>query len=197
MNAITKTALAAVVVLGLGVSTRSAEAASYSHIDRYAVEVQKQAGDLYNEFRLHFAHAAHYRHLMSDASGLYHKAAHAHEVAHRRGSLSHLAADVASLDRLFHHLERLVDDIEHDAYSGSFGHGGHIDGDTRHVRGKLRRMEATLHHLRADIESMRRIRYRVPVYHGVHGSHGYHGGSHGVHGGITIKTGGFSFSFGH
>lgn len=191
MNAITKTALIAVVVVGLGVSTRSTEAASYSHIDRYAVEVQRQAGDLYNEFRLHFAHAAHYRHLMSDASGLYHKAAHAHEVAHRRGNLSHLAADVASLDRTFHHLERLVDDIEHDVYSG---YGGHVDGDTLHIRSKLRRMATSLHHLRADIESMRRIRYRV---YGGHGSHGFHGGSHGVHGGITIKTGGFSFSFGH
>lgn len=163
MAILSRTIVAAVLAVGgLAIGTQSASAASYSHIDRLALELRGDAGRLYSEFRQHYRHAAHYRHLISDASQMYRLADHIHDLAHR-GTLGHMDSDLEKLDRLFHHLEGLVDEIEHDARHDHFGHGGHTHGNTRHVRRLLDQMEDTLHHLHDDIRSARRPTiYPVP-----------------------------------
>ena len=145
-----------VAVSGLMFAGRSAQAASFDHIDRLARELQSQSSQLYREFRTHYSHAAHGRHLMNDAAALYREASHLHDVAHS-GNLNHMASDLAEMDRLFHHLERLVREVNFDSHS-NFGHGGHSHGNTSHVRRLMRDMEDTLHHLTDDISELRRNR---------------------------------------
>jgi hypothetical protein len=155
--------VAAVVVVafsGLVMAGRSAQAVSFEHVDRLAIELQSQSSQLYREFRTHYSHAAHSQHLMSDAAALYRQARHLHDVAHT-GNINHMARDLAEMDRLFHHLERLVREINFDAHDDHFGHGGHVHGDTRHVRRLMNDLEDTLHHLSDDINELRRNR---PVY---------------------------------
>jgi negative regulator of sigma E activity len=139
----------ALVVLSVSLTAASsAKAQSYEHIDRLASQLQRQSANLYWEFRAHFSHTPGYRHLLSDTARMYRLAAHVHEVIHHGANVGHIRHDVEQLDRAFHHVEEVVDQIEHDA----FGHGfGHVHGDTRHVRRQLRQMEATLHHLRDDV----------------------------------------------
>ena len=147
----------------------AAQADTYSHIDGLAVQLQRQATLLDREFTAHYRHTSQYRHLHSDSIQMVRLAGHVHEVAHNHGSLAHLRSDLRQLDRLFHHIEDLVDEIEHTA--GGFGHhdyghyghghhgfggygGGHIDGNSRHVARILRQMEDTLHHLQDDVEQL-------------------------------------------
>jgi len=195
------TLVLAAAVFAISLTANQANAASYEHIDQLALRLQEQAGLLNREFDLHYRHEAHYPHLISDASQMYSLAAHIHEVAHHHGSPLHLRDDLQKLDRLFHHVEGLVEHIEHDSYFGA----GHVHGHTGHVHGELAAMEDTLHHLQSDINAMYRtwyfgrgVRvYRQPVrVHSGH-AHGGHGGGHGGHGGITFSKGGFSIRIGH
>src|SRR5690606_18505186 len=101
-------------------------------------------------------------------------ASHVHDVAHL-GSFSHLERDVADLDRVFHHIEGLVAEIEHDADHNHFGHGGHFHGNTRHVRRLLNNMGETLHHLQDDLRDLRPRTY-VPVRRPAVQVAPYHGG---------------------
>jgi|GEM_PF-2159564 len=140
----------ALSVFGLvgGAQTVQAGPVSY-HLDDLALQLQRQSQQLYWEFRNHYSHTPSYRHLISDASEMYQLSAHVHEVAHHGGSPAHLQADLQKLDRLFHHVEDLVRDIERN--HGHPWHGGHIHGDTRHVRRILASMEDTLHHMLHDV----------------------------------------------
>lgn len=190
-----RTTFAAVIVAALSALGAKAEAASYEHIDTLALRLQNQSSTLYWEFRNHFSHAAHADHLLSDTADMYRLAKHIHEVAHFGSGLNHIAADLDKLDRQFHHLEDLVSHINEDA---AFG-GGHVHGNTWHVRRLMRQMENTLHHLRQDVNEM-----RAPVYdphhghgHGVHGAgYGGYGGYGGGYGGGVYKSGGISFGGG-
>ncbi len=150
--------------------TGTAKADTYSHIDGLAVQLTRNARLLEREFAAHYRHTSRYRHLREDARQMIRLADHVHEVAHHEGSLSHLQSDLRQLDRLFHHIEELVDEIEHDAaglgddhhgHFGNFGgyhgrYGGHIHGNTRHVRRILSAMEDTLHHLQDDVRQLAR-----------------------------------------
>jgi hypothetical protein len=104
-----------------------------------------------------------------------------------------MAYDLRRLDRLFHHVEELVEHIEHDAYHGD----GHVHGDTHHVRHLMSQMEDTLHHLRADVNELRYGNFHPVVPIGGH-DHG-HGHSHGGHGGVGVVfgSGGVRIRFGH
>jgi hypothetical protein len=182
---VTKRIAAAVVtVLGLGFGAPAAKA---EHIDDLARTLERQSRALESEFVAHFRHASHFRHLISDAREMAGLAAHIHDVAHHGGSPYHLRSDLRKLDDLYHHLEGLVDHIEHDAYHGH----GHVHGDTRHVRGLMRSISSTLHHLKADIE---RITDRG---HGHSHGAGY-GGRRvvGFGGGVSIGSGGFRIIIG-
>ncbi|MCA9269163.1 MAG: hypothetical protein KDA41_11865 [Planctomycetales bacterium] len=197
----------AAAVLCIAGAANQAQAAGYAHLDGLAVSMQSQARDLYNEFGLHFRHAAHFDHLRSDAANLYYLARHVHEVAHAGGATHHLEADLAQLDSVFHHLEDLVAHIEDDAHFG----GGHIHGSTYHVQLKLRQMETTIHHMQSDVTEML---HPIDHFHGFggpyggghlhddHDDHHGHGGPVVVHsfgngGGISFGSGGIRIRFGH
>ena len=197
----TRTFIAAAVLSSVGFAANSsqANAASFGHVDSLAQQLTRQSSELYREFRLHYRHAAHYKHLMSDAAAIYRTAHHIHTVAHL-GSVEHLDRDLRDLDRQFHHLEDLVAEIHDDAHHGHFGqlgHGGHVHGDVRHVRRLMRQMEDTIHHLRDDIRELLHDRHD-------HGHHDVHyrgrrvispGISHSPNG-ISIRTGNFGFRIG-
>ncbi len=141
-------ALALTVLAGACLFTSTASAQSYQHIDRLAYQLQRQSSSLYSEFRAHFSHTPGYRHLMSDTAKMYRLARHIHDLVHHHEDVHHIVEDLDQLDAAFHHVEELVDQIEHNAHH--HGHG-HVHGDTRHVRRLLQRMEDTLHHLREDL----------------------------------------------
>ena len=181
--------VAVLATTGFSTVGQTAQAASFKHIDQLSLEFRRDSSLLYWEFRRHFRHAAHYNHLISDSAKMYRLADHIHEVAHR-GTLGHMADDLAKLDRAFHHLEDLVDDIQDDAYHGQ----GHTHGNTSHVRELMRELEDTLHHLRDDIRAMRR-----PVHHHYDNHYGnQYGKKHyqGGGGGITVGNGNFKLKIG-
>jgi hypothetical protein len=73
-------------------------------------------------------------------------ARHIHEVIHRGAGVRHLRRDVEELDRVFHHVEDLVNDL---------GRSRRIDPWTyRVIRSSLGRIERTLHHLRDDLREI-------------------------------------------
>jgi len=141
-------------VTALGASNASAD--EYRHIDELALDIQAKAALLTNE-TVHYRHTSQYRHLVADAVALRRLAGHVHEIAHRRGSLAHLQADLRDLDATFHHVEGLVTAIERHAYRGR---GGHVHGDTRHVRELLIAMEDCIHHMQDDVAALRRLERR-------------------------------------
>ena len=176
---------------------QSAQAASYHHIDGLAVKLQGQARELYNEFKQHYRHVSGYSHLRSDAANMYRTAAHVHKVAHQNGGVHHLKSDLAKADRLFHHLEDVVAELEHNT-AHSFG--GHSHGDLSHVHALMRSMKTTLHHLRNDIEEMSYSYHSHRVYRSYpsgHSSHSGHFNSGHGHGGVTVRVGNFGFRIGH
>ena len=154
-------------------SAANAKAASFDHIDRLALRTQKQAAQLFHEFRIHYRHMPGYRHLMHDARDMYYSASHIHELAHHHGNLLHMKRDLSKLDSLFHRIEDLVDDIE--ARVGRCNHHslhGHrtcgcdvFQRRKGHLFSLMRRIEDNIHHLQDDIEEMLRCRHRNHVDH--------------------------------
>jgi len=155
---------ASVCCLGLMFPGQSAQAESFEHIDGLAVELKAQAEAFRGEVRQHYRHTPQYRHLYQDATEMARLADHLHEVAHHGGNIRHLRSDVASLDRTFHHVEELVDQMSHsdhgyDHGSLSFGRGhrrsvGFRSGSSSgvsHLKRQLRAMENTLHHMQDDL----------------------------------------------
>jgi hypothetical protein len=187
---ISRITFAAVLMILAGAGS-TARADGFEHIDSLALSLQKQTRALYNEFGEHFGHSSHAFHLKNDAAKMFRLARHVHDVAHVGGNPNHIAADLKQLDQLFHHLEGLVDHIEHDAAHGD----GHVHGDITHVRQLMAEVEGTLHHLRADLKELRRgpVGPVVPIGGGGFGGGGFggshdHGHSHG--GGINFGSGG-------
>ncbi|WP_153558724.1 hypothetical protein [Roseimaritima sediminicola] len=130
-------------------SLSTAQADTYEHIDQLALRIAGNARRLIPETR-HYRHTHEYRHLLSDARDLERLADHLHELAHHHGSLHHMQADVASLDRRFHHLEDLIESIERHSRHGH----GHVHGHTEHVWSLLHAIEDDLHHLQEDLRTL-------------------------------------------
>jgi len=147
-----KSTLAALVIFGLATlgAGRSALAAG-PHVDRLALDLQRQSRELMTEFARHYRHAPDFRHLMADSSDLFRQAVHIHSIAHNTNNLHHLNADLAKIDRSFHHLEGVVEGIEHHVRFCHSPRCGHFHGDTRHVRALMGSIEDTIHHLRDDV----------------------------------------------
>lgn len=141
-----------VAVLGLFTLGGTARAQSYEHVDRLAVQLERQARELHREVHNHFWNTPQFRHLDRDIEQLERLAAHVHEVAHHQGDLRHLRQDPRQLDRSFHHVEGLVEELARSRTA-----------DRRtiaHLRRALERMGATLHHLQDDVDSLERSRSR-------------------------------------
>ena len=155
-----RTAIAVIVALVASfVNGLHAHAASYEHIDSLALRLQNHAATLYQEFHLHYEHTAEFPHLISDAQNLYFQAARIHELAHCHGSLIYLANELRVLDHSFHHLDKLVHQVE---LGADFGHIGHVHVPTSHVRRVLKRMQRDIHHLRDDVQKLTRHHHRRP-----------------------------------
>jgi len=205
----TKLTVALFAALSVATLANTVNAAPGSHLDEVALRLQRQAAELNREFRLHFRHTPEFGHLVSDANQIQAKAAHIHRVAHHSGSVWHLRHEVEELDRLFHHMEDVVDRIDRHAAHGI----GHIHGHLAHVYDLLDDMEDTLHHLRRDLA---RITSGRPAHGGWHSNRhggyvvphsGYHSGyvvPRSGHGrgvsvsrhGIAISNGRIGFRFG-
>jgi len=149
MTTRTKLTTTVFAAITLALVSNSANATDYRHLDRIAVRIVKNSEALFREFRIHYRHSSEYRHLIDDVKELRSHAIHIHDVAHHRGSLAHLASDVREMDRLFHHLENVVERVEHNSHHGY--HSGHVHGRTNHVASLLHAIESDLHHLGEDV----------------------------------------------
>lgn len=185
-------AVLAVVCGGMLLASGAAQAAPFNHIDRLALKLRAQSSQLHREFGVHFRHSPNARHLMSDAAALYRRADHLRAVAHS-GNLHHMASDLAEMDRLFHHLEELVRDTLFRSRGGRFGHVGHVHGDARHVLRLMNEMGQTLHHLRDDVNQLRRNR---PGFLPVQGNRPLVRPAPVSGGGVTIGAGNVQFRIG-
>ncbi|MFG0261151.1 MAG: hypothetical protein ACF788_02015 [Novipirellula sp. JB048] len=151
---------------GLATVAFSATAAAdtYHHVDQLALAIERQAKQLASETR-HYRHTPEYAHLVADAHKMAELAEHMHDVAHQHGSLAHLESDLAELDAQFHHFESLIRRIE---WRAAHRHGhwhGHVHGDTAHVKRLLHSIEDDIHHLQADLRSLRTPRHPAHRYH--------------------------------
>ncbi|NIL97459.1 MAG: hypothetical protein GTO53_07550 [Planctomycetales bacterium] len=183
---------------GLIVGSATTEAASGHHIDAYALRLQDQAKRLSREVKYHYRHAPQFGHLLADARQVQRKAAHVHQVAHRRGDLEHLQADLQDLDRALHHLDQLMKEIEHPVCDYHDRRARYFHGDTRLARRLVDRMLDTLHHLQEDVRVALR-RHRHPRGHRYGRGHvadrGYYHGQTGWYGvsfgnrGWTLRLG--------
>ena len=112
-----------VSTMGLLVLTAFASGASansYHHIEYLAQRVERNSKRLVSEARC-YRHTREYRHLVDDARDMARLADDIQDLARRHGRLSHIASDLAALSRKFHHLEDLIDHIEHGVGVG-YGH---------------------------------------------------------------------------
>ncbi|MGB7323551.1 MAG: hypothetical protein WBD31_01680 [Rubripirellula sp.] len=139
-------------------ATQTAMANTYHHIDQLALKIERESKQLVYETR-HYRHTPEYGHLVSDAREMASLAHHLHDVAHSEGESFHLESDLAQLDAKFHHLESLIDTIEHRAAYGD----GHIHGGTSHVKRLLNSIEDSIHHLQDDLRSLRLACHQSPV----------------------------------
>ena len=181
MTLVRTTMLAAIASLALAVP---AVADTYSHIERLAESLRRDARGLNREIERHFRHTPEFVHLRSDGQAIYRLADHIEEVADDRGPVIHLRRDLAELDRLFHHTVGLMQQITIRAQRGL---GGHIHGSLGHVARDLQEMAQTLHHLQEDVEQLVRASQGCPLGNGRHVVIGYGvpgGISRGAHGGI-------------
>jgi hypothetical protein len=146
MMAIRRTALrmAALAVVGLLAGAGSANAQTAKHVDRVVVKLQRDLRDLHREVDRHFRDTRRYRELDRHVVEMEQAAAHIHKVLHEGGGRRHLREDVRKLDRLFHHVEEVVDEI---------AERGRVDRRTvRHIREMMRQVGSSLHHLKEDLD---------------------------------------------
>ena len=145
---------AAVLTLACSALSGTAFADTYHHIDQLAVTVERQARQLEREMSA-YRFSPEYGHLLADSRRLSRVAAHLHEVAHDRGCLAHLEADVRQLEWSFQHLESTLEHVEENRF---YGHC-RLSGSTLHVRRLMHSVELNIHHLRDDIRSLSRIQH--------------------------------------
>ena len=143
-----KTAFA-IGCLVTGFST-TASAAVYRHIDELACNIERNSNRLVSEVR-QFRFSPDYRHLVQDARDMARLADHIHDLAHHHGRLEHLEADLADLDRKFHHLQGLIRHIER----GAGCRYGQFHSRPSRVGRLLHAIEDDIHHLQDDIRSLR------------------------------------------
>ena len=186
--------LIASLVWGMGSSPANAD--EFRHLDQLAVKIQRTSKRLIGEMK-HYRHTSEYGHLIADSQEIYRLATHIHDVTHFEGRLTHLESDLRELDRKFHHLESVFERVEHDA---RFGAGGHVHGNTAHVKRLIDSIEDSIHHMRADIiEIRRRMSFHRdddcylntrPVYRTHYG--GSYGNRGNLYGGVGFTIGGGS-----
>ena len=201
---LTKTTLSALAMAALTLTTSAANADTFDHIDALAVKMQADSRELLKEVSLHYSHKAEYRHLRSDAIQFYRVASHIHAVAHQSGNVHHLRSDLTKADRLFHHLEEVLERTD-------LSFHGHNHGNTNHVFRLMHNLETNLHHLKRDIDQL-----DDAAHHGYGSGNLYGGFGHNGHNGhrtgrssangigiqignarVTVRNDRWSFRIGH
>ncbi|TWU07095.1 hypothetical protein CA54_55000 [Symmachiella macrocystis] len=155
----------AFAIATLGLMTGTASAASDLHIDDLAAQLQRETAEFGDEIEHHFRFTPSYRHLANDARKMQRLARHIHTVAHHTSARRHIILDLAQLDKIYHHVEGLVDEMDRIAkYRARHGYRGDAyslgRAETRHLRRTLRRINSTLHHLQEDLHMV-----PAPVYY--------------------------------
>ncbi len=146
-------------IVTLTAAAGSANAASPLHIDDLAARLQRQTARLTYEVEHQFRYTRDYKHLLHDAEDMEDLARHIHDVAHDFGSRRHIAADLRKMDRLFHHIEELIDGMEYRArlrardcrYRRSCRFRGVRLAQIRQLQRIMSRISNTLHHLQDDV----------------------------------------------
>jgi chemotaxis protein histidine kinase CheA len=128
---------------GLFAAPATARADSFDHIDRLAGKLEAQAKSLHQEVHEHFRHTPQYEHLDRDVRQIQRLADAIHDQVRRGTNARALRVEVRALDRVYRHVEELVDDL---------GRARAIDRQAyRHLKRELDRLGDTLGHLREDL----------------------------------------------
>ena len=151
-------AIACFAIFTVSLSANQANADTYGHIQRLALETQIKVDRLMGKTH-HYVHTPNYRRMLACVSELRREAVRVHVIAIQRGCLVTMSRHVAQLDSLFHEAESLFDCTETRA---ALGHG-HIHGATRHVRELLDCIDNNICEIRDTIAVLRRPIYRPPV----------------------------------
>ncbi len=146
----------------------SASADTYHHINRLAARIDRQARSIVNETK-HYRHTPEYQCLLQDSQELCRLASQIRDIAREGCDLARLDFDLAALDAAYHHLDTAFCRVEQNA---AYGYG-HIHGNTKRVRRILNSIVDDIHHLQADLCSLRTPAFAYPTY-SIEGSAGDH-----------------------
>lgn len=115
-----------------------------AHLDRLALQMQRQAEVMHREVHAHFRNTPQFTHLDADVAKLERVARHIHDLAHHHGNLSHIRRDVEEIDHLYHHVQELVNAV---SLSGQVGYD-----EIRHLRLAIAQLGEIIHHTRDDLQ---------------------------------------------
>ncbi len=110
--------ITATLVTTSSIATGNAQAVDDVHVDNLAYSLKVQTVRISRELRYHFRCAPQFRHLYQDVCDMYTIADRIHRntryalIRPHATSTWCLASDVAELDRLFHHVQELVDEMK-------------------------------------------------------------------------------------
>ena len=157
-------------LLGATSFVSTASANDYRRINREAQRIERKATLLAQEV-VHYEAMPQHCHLVRDLEEFVRLSQHITDLVRVSGDLRHIKADVNELDRTFHHIEGLFDQIERQIARGR----GVKYGNTAHVKRLLNSVEDCIHHMQEDVAVLEvrahRDHYNRPVY----GSNHNHG----------------------
>ncbi len=139
---------AAVALSGLFWTGSAATAQSLQHLDRLAGILEWQTRNVHRELFAHYRFVPQFRHLDRDLRQMSRQTNQIRAMIQGRAGVRHMRSEVRELDRLFHHIEELVNDLPR-----------YRTGDpqaARRLRSSLRTMENTLHHMQDDLRRLER-----------------------------------------
>jgi hypothetical protein len=140
-----------------------ARADHFQSVAELANNVRDHGRHLFDEIRHHLGSGGVGRHLIADTSDLGRTALRIRANANAGLNLEATCRDSSRLDQLVHHMEEIVDDLDHDGHD-HFDHDCyHVD--VRHLQLLLREIESDVHNLRAEVSQMERLAVR-PTYYG-------------------------------
>lgn len=155
----------AVIMTLLGATSivSTASANDYRRINREAQRIERKATLLAQEV-VHYEAMPQYCHLVDDLEDFVRLSQHITDLVRVSGDLRHIKADVDQLDRTFHHIEGLFDQIERQIARGR----GVKYGNTAHVKRLLNNIEDCIHVMQEDVAILEvrahRAHFDRPVY---------------------------------
>lgn len=188
MARLTKTLIAGSVLIAMSVSASQANADTWGHIQKLALDIQIKSDLLMGETR-HYVHTPGYQRMIRCVAEMRRRAVRVHLLSIQHGCLDEMSRELRRLDALYHEVEGIFDSAECRAAVGV----GHVHGSTRHVKKLLKVIEDCIHHIRADIATLRRPAYPRNPYAAAKKARGY--GAYNA-GSWSHKNGYGSFDYG-